>query len=128
MRDMLKTVRIARVTTMDDQVNASIVPEQLIATLSGFFGGLGVLLAAIGLYGLLAYTVARRTNEIGIRMALGATERDVTAMVLKSALGLLLAGLLVGAPIAAWSLRVVASLVENVTPGSRFRLPSLRPR
>jgi ABC-type antimicrobial peptide transport system permease subunit len=117
MRDRLKTVRIARVTTMDDQVNASIVPERLIATLSGFFGGLGALLAAIGLYGLLAYTVARRTNEIGIRMALGATERDVTAMVLKSALGLVLAGLLVGAPIAAWSQRVVASLVENVTLG-----------
>jgi ABC-type antimicrobial peptide transport system permease subunit len=96
-------------------VNASIVPERLIATLSGIFGALGALLAAIGLYGLLAYTVARRTNEIGIRMALGATERDVTMMVLKSALGLVLAGLIVGAPMAAWSRRVVASLVENVT-------------
>ncbi len=96
-------------------MNASIVPERLIATLSGFFGGLGALLAAIGLYGLLAYTVARRTNEIGIRMALGATERDVTMMVLKSALGLVLAGLVVGAPMAAVSQRIVASLVENVT-------------
>jgi ABC-type antimicrobial peptide transport system permease subunit len=96
-------------------VNTSIVPERLIATPSGFFGALGALLAAIGLYGLLAYTVARRTSEIGIRMALGATERDVTMMVLKSALGLVLAGLIVGAPMAAWSRRVVASLVENVT-------------
>ena len=100
---------------MDEQVNASIVPERLIATLSGFFGGLGALLAAIGLYGLLAYTIARRTNEIGVRMALGATERDIMVMVLKSALGLVCAGLVVGAPIAASSQRVVATLVENVT-------------
>src|SRR5882672_4017558 len=114
MRDALKNIRIAKVTTMDEQVNASIVPERLIATLSGFFGGLGALLAAIGLYGLLAYTIARRTNEIGVRMALGATERDIMAMVLKSALGLVCAGLVVGAPIAASSQRVVATLVENV--------------
>ena len=114
VRDVLKTVRIAKVTTMNDQVDASIIPERLIATLSGFFGGLGALLAAIGLYGLLAYTVARRTNEIGIRMALGATERDVTRMVLKSALGLVCAGLAVGAPIAVWSKRLAASMMASV--------------
>jgi hypothetical protein len=79
-------------------VDASIVPERLIATLSGVFGALGELLAAIGLYGLLAYTVTRRTNEIGIRMALGATARDVVGSVLKSALALAGAGLIVGAP------------------------------
>ena len=90
--DVLKTVRVAKVTTMSEQVDASIVPERLIATLSGFFGALGTLLAAIGLYGLLAYTVARRTNEIGVRMALGATERDVTRMVQTSALALVVRG------------------------------------
>ena len=90
--DVLKTVRVAKVTTMDDQVNASIIPERLIAMLSGFFGGLGALLAAIGLYGLLAYTVTRRTSEIGVRMALGATEGNVTRMVLTSALGLVVRG------------------------------------
>jgi hypothetical protein len=58
------------------------------AILGGFFGAVGALLAAIGLYGLLAYTVARRTKEIGIRMALGATRADVTRMMLRSGLTL----------------------------------------
>ena len=111
--DVLKTVRVAKVTTMDDQVNASIIPERLTAVLSGFFGGLGALLAAIGLYGLLAYSVARRTSEIGVRMALGATEGDVTRMVLTSALGLVCTGLIVGAPLAVWSGHFAAAVMEN---------------
>ena len=114
VRDVLKTVPVTKVTTMADQMDASIVPERLIAALSGMFGTLGAALAAIGLYGLLAYTVARRTTEIGVRMALGATERDVTRMVLKSALGLACAGLVVGVPFAVWSKRVAASAVENL--------------
>ena len=62
--------------------------ERLVALLSVAFGVVGALLAAIGLYGLLAYTVSRRTTEIGVRMALGATREQITSMVLKSALGL----------------------------------------
>jgi putative ABC transport system permease protein len=120
VRDALKTVRVAKVTTLTDQMDASIVPERLIALLAGFFGSLGALLAAIGLYGLLAYTVARRTGEIGVRMALGATPRDVTTMVLRSALGLVLAGLVVGAPIAVWSGRVAASVIEDLKVESAF--------
>ena len=88
VRDVVPTVTVARVTTMTEQVDASIIPERLMATLSGFFGGLGALLAAIGLYGLLAYTVARRTSEIGIRMALGATHGEMMRMVRKSAVTL----------------------------------------
>jgi putative ABC transport system permease protein len=118
LEDVLRTVPVKKVTTLAEQVDASVVPERLIATLSGFFSGLGLLLAAIGLYGLLAYLVARRTKEIGVRMALGATGRDVTGMVLRTAWRLVAAGLLVGAPAAFWSTRVAASMVENLSGGS----------
>jgi ABC-type antimicrobial peptide transport system permease subunit len=120
VRDVLRTVPIAKVTTLADQVDASIVPERVIAMLAGFFGGLAVLLAAVGLYGLLAYMVARRTSEIGVRMALGATDRDVMRMVSKSALGLVGAGLVVGAPIAIWSQRFAAGMMENLTVAGVF--------
>jgi putative ABC transport system permease protein len=112
--ELLKTVSVKSVTTLADQVNASIVPERLMATLSLWFGMLGALLAAIGLYGLLAYTVARRFSEIGIRMALGATRSDATWMVLRDALGMVCIGLAVGAPIAFWSETFAASLVPEL--------------
>ena len=90
-------------TTLAEQVDASIVPERLLATLAGFFGAVGALLAAIGLFGLLAYTVARQTKEIGIRMALGATRGRVSRMVATSAGWLVSVGFLLGAPTAFWS-------------------------
>jgi ABC-type antimicrobial peptide transport system permease subunit len=93
IRDVAPGISIARITALADQIDASIVPERLLAMLSGFFGVLGAVLAGIGLYGLLAYTVARRTNEIGIRMALGATAGDVTRMVLRDALATVVVGL-----------------------------------
>jgi len=117
----LKGLTVARVTTMADQVDASIVPERLIATLSGWFGALGALLAAIGLYGLLAYTVARRTNEIGIRMALGATRSNVTRMVLRDALGMVCAGVAVGAPLAFWGRRIAMRLIQDLP--AQYALP-----
>jgi putative ABC transport system permease protein len=95
-------------------VNASIVPERVIAALSGVLGALGALLAAIGLYGLLAYTVARRINEIGVRMALGASPGDVARMVLGEALGMVFAGLVIGAPLAFWGKRLAASLMQDL--------------
>jgi ABC-type antimicrobial peptide transport system permease subunit len=118
VREVVPTVTIARVTTMTDQVDASMIPERLIAMLSGFFGALGALLAAIGLYGLLAYTVERRTSEIGIRMAVGATPRDVLAMVHKSALALAGAGVALGVPLAFAAQRVAVTFVDNLTAGS----------
>jgi predicted permease len=118
VREVLPTVTVARVTTMTDQVDASMIPERLMAMLSGFFGGLGALLAATGLYGLLAYTVARRTSEIGIRMALGATPRDVLAMVHKSALAMAGAGVALGVPLAFAAERVAVTFVDNMSAGS----------
>ena len=115
--DVFGAAAVRRVTTLAEQVDASIVPERLMTMLSGFFGLAGALLAAIGLYGLLAYTVARRTREIGIRMALGATGADVIGMVLKTALSLVLAGVTVGVPAAFWGKRLAASLVEHLAGG-----------
>ena len=112
--ELLKTIPVAHVTTLSGQVDATIVPERLIALLSSLFGALGSLLAAIGIYGLLAYTVARRINEIGIRMALGATRSHVTRMVLGDALGMVCVGLAIGVPIAMWAKRVAASLIPDL--------------
>lgn len=111
---VLKTVPIVRITTMNEQIDASIVPERLVATLSGWFGALGALLAATGLYGLLAYTVTRRTHEIGVRMAMGATRSDVMGMVLRDALWTVCAGLAVGAPLAFWAKSMAVSLVHGL--------------
>jgi predicted permease len=114
----LKTVAIKNVRTMADQVDETIVPERLIALLSGWFGALGALLAAIGLYGLLAYTVARRINEIGIRMALGATSSKVTRMILREALSMVCAGLVIGIPLAFWGKRFAATLIADLPAAS----------
>ena len=114
VRELLPTVRVESLTTLADQVDASIVPERVIAALSGLLGALGSMLAAIGLYGLLAYTVARRINEIGVRMALGASRGDVTRMVLRDALGMVIAGLAIGVPMAFWGKSLAASLVQDL--------------
>jgi predicted permease len=117
VREVTRTVTVAEVTTLTDQIDASMIPERLIAMLSGFFGALGALLAAIGLYGLLAYTVARRTSEIGIRMALGATQRDVLVMVQKAALMMAGASVVLGVPLAFAAERVAVTFVDNMTTG-----------
>jgi predicted permease len=114
VRASLKTVPVVGVKTMAEQVDASIVPERLMAMLSGLFGALGAVIVAIGLYGLLSYTVARRTNEIGIRMALGATESAMSRMVLADALGMVSAGLAIGAPMALWGKSLAARLIQDL--------------
>lgn len=111
IRDVLPIVPVAKVTTLAEQVDASILPERLIAMLSALFGALAALLVVVGLYGLLAYTVTRRIKEIGLRIAIGATNRDVTWMVLASALRLVLAGVIVGVPMALWTRGYGASIL-----------------
>jgi predicted permease len=117
-REVLPDVPVKRTTTLAAQVDSNIVPERLIATLSEFFGGLGAVLAGIGIYGLLAYSVARRTNEIGVRMALGATPRDVRRLVLRDTLGLLCVGLAAGWFLVVWGRPLAASLIQDLKPES----------
>jgi predicted permease len=113
--EVVPTVGVGKVSTLSDQIDASIVVERLVVLLSVAFGAVAALLAAVGLYGLLAYTVSRRTTEIGVRMALGATRRQITSMVLTSALGLVAAGLVIGAPLVVMSPRFLARLVQSLT-------------
>jgi ABC-type antimicrobial peptide transport system permease subunit len=89
----------------------------MVAQTSAAFGALAVLVASIGLYGLLALAVARRTKEIGLRIALGATRSGVQWMVVREALALLAFGVAVGLPCALAATRYVATMLYGLTPG-----------
>jgi ABC-type antimicrobial peptide transport system permease subunit len=104
------------VRPLSAQVEATIVRERMMATLAGGFGLLAMTLACIGLYGLLAYTVAQRTKEIGIRMALGAQGTRVVALVLKGGARLVLIGIALGLPVAWAASRWVESMLFGLTP------------
>jgi ABC-type antimicrobial peptide transport system permease subunit len=99
-----------------DQIGASLMRERMVAVLSGFFGGLALLLAAIGLYGVTSYAASRRRREIAVRMALGAEAPGVVRMVVSSALRLAAVGLLAGAALSLWASRFVASLLFGLEP------------
>jgi putative ABC transport system permease protein len=102
--------------TMQAQVDESLIRERLLATLSGFFGALALMLSAIGLYGVMSYSVAGRRNEIGIRMALGAEQRRILRMVLGDVAVLVAVGLTAGVAAAFVATRLVASFLYEVTP------------
>jgi hypothetical protein len=91
---------VINIRTLDEQVDRTFDQERAVASLAGLFGGIALVLAAIGLYGVTAYSVARRTNEIGLRMALGADRGNVIAMVLDGAFRRVAIGLLIGLPLA----------------------------
>lgn len=99
-----------------DQVNAGLVRERLIALLAGFFGGLALLLAALGLYGVTAYAVSRRRHEIGIRMALGAAPDSIVRLVLRRVFALVGIGVVIGAAGSMWASQFVASLLYGLEP------------
>lgn len=104
-----------QIHTLTAQVEAALVQERLMATLAGTFGVLALILAAIGLYGLLAYTVARRTNELGIRMALGANRGEVMWLVIRDAVRLLAVGVIAGLPVAWAAARLIRSMLFGLT-------------
>jgi macrolide transport system ATP-binding/permease protein len=101
--------------TFDQQIADRFTQERMIARLTTLFGGLALLLATIGLYGVTAFTVARRTSEIGIRMALGAERRGVIAMVMRGAVIQILIGLAIGIPVALLCVRFVKAQLYEIT-------------
>jgi predicted permease len=102
------------VTTQSQEIDRLLFQERLIARLSAFFGLLALVLACIGLYGLLSYEVARRTREIGVRMALGAQASDVLRLVVKQGIALALVGATVGIGVALGVTRYLASMLFGV--------------
>jgi predicted permease len=105
------------VKSLSDQLDDSLVDERLVASLSSLFGLLALTLSCVGLYGLLAYTVNRRTGEIGIRMALGAGRGRIARMMLRETLLLVACGLAIGVPAAALASRFIASQLFGLKPG-----------
>jgi len=102
--------------TLEDYTSLPLLPQRLAASVSGSLGVVGLLLAAIGVYGLTAYVVSSRTREIGIHMALGAEPRDVLGMVLRQGLRLTISGASIGLVLAAVAGQVIASLLMGVAP------------
>jgi putative ABC transport system permease protein len=115
VRNLDSAIPVTETITMDQQLNNHISQERLIATLSSFFGSLALLLAAIGLYGLMAHTATRRTREIGIRMALGAQRTNVLWLILRDAVVLVLLGAVIGLPVAFGVTRFVSSFLYGLT-------------
>jgi predicted permease len=115
MRQLDSNIPMYNPRTMDAQLDQSLLNDRLVATLSAAFGVLATLLAVIGLYGVMAFTVTRRTREIGVRMALGAVQGDVVWLVMREVLMLVGTGIVLGLA-GAWSLgRLVSSQLYGVT-------------
>jgi ABC-type antimicrobial peptide transport system permease subunit len=105
---------ITNIQTMQQQVAVNFDQQRLLARLSGLFGVLALVLAAIGLYGVTAYNVARRTSEIGIRMAIGANRAHIALLVLRTAFAQIVLGLALGLPLAMLIGRLLGSRLYQV--------------
>jgi predicted permease len=113
-----------RVRTLEAQVDESLGQERLVALLAGLFGALALLLACAGLYGVLSYSVSRRTREIGVRMAIGAPPGRVLRMILVETYSLALAGVAIGAAISLAAGRLIANMLFGLTPNDPITLLS----
>jgi ABC-type antimicrobial peptide transport system permease subunit len=111
-----RNVPLLDVRTQDEQIAASLQHERIFADLTGGFGILALVLASIGIYGIMAYSVSRRTNEIGIRMALGAQPQRVLRMVLGEASWIVVIGVIVGLAAALALGRLIASMLYGLKP------------
>jgi len=110
------SVAIDSVATMEMQIDQGLSQERMLAFLSTVLGGISVALAAIGLYGVLAFSVSRRTREIGIRMAVGADRTGIVGMVLRESLWIVVAGIAAGIPLALGCGRFTSSLLYGLNP------------
>jgi len=110
------SVRVRDMQTMDDLVNVSLHQERVLAQLGGFFSLFALMLACLGIYGVLSFSVVQRTREIGLRIALGAQPKDVLALVVGQGLKLALLGLALGLIAALGVTRLIAGLLYGVTP------------
>ena len=117
IRGAERDLPILALTTLAEEVNNSLAQERLVAELSSFFGLLALILASVGLYGVVTYTVARRTGEIGIRMALGARRPQVLWMVLRESLELIAIGVVIGIPLVVAFARLISSQLYGITKG-----------
>jgi len=115
VQEIDRNLPIFNVKTQSQQVDEALLQERQFARLSSFFGLLALVLACIGLYGILSYAVARRTNEIGIRMALGAERRDVVWMVMRETLLLIFIGVAIGLGGAFFSTGLISSMLFGLT-------------
>jgi predicted permease len=111
-----------QIQAMDTQITQVLLPERLMATLSGFFGALAALIATIGLYGVMSYMVTRRKTEIGIRMALGADSLTVIRMILRESAVLVAIGLAAGAGLAIYGAHQASTLLFGLQPGDPVTL------
>ena len=116
VRDLDTNLPIFAMRTEEVQINSNLSAERMIASLSAVFGFLATLLAVIGLYGVMAYTVAQRTREVGIRMALGAAQGNVIWMVMQEVLLLVVVGVLLGVPASLGLSKLVQSQLFGLTP------------
>jgi predicted permease len=114
VQDLDKSAPVRDVSTVDELVDRRVVQERIIAELSTFFGVLALALASVGLYGVLSYAVARRTNEIGIRMAIGAKQGTIMSMILRETLILVGVGAVIGIGAAMALARLVSSRMFGV--------------
>jgi ABC-type antimicrobial peptide transport system permease subunit len=122
VHEMDASLPVSGMHTIESDINDTLVTERLTANLSVVFGSLATLLAMIGLYGVMAYSVARRTREIGIRMALGAVQGSVIWMVMREVLLLVAVGVVAGLPAAFGLTGLIRAQLYGVTPNDPLTL------
>jgi ABC-type antimicrobial peptide transport system permease subunit len=110
-----RNLNVLSLTPVRMAIDESIRDQRMIAQLCGFFGILALLLAATGLYGVMAYSMSRRTNEIGVRMAMGATRISIISMALREALILVAAGVVIGLPVALVAGHLIAAMLVGLS-------------